>query len=77
MKVGKQMTLNQTGVDALRAMAAQTEPMFAQLRQTAGASTVAANHPFFDKVEEILLELPLQLEMLARAMEADAIEGGI
>ena len=77
MEAAEQMTLNQTGVDALRKMAEQVEPMFFQLRKTAGASTVAANHPLFDKVEEILLELPFQLETLAEAMELDAVEGGL
>ena len=38
MENPQQMTFNQKGVDALRDMANQIEPMFETLRKTAGAS---------------------------------------
>ena len=77
MESPKQMTLNQTGVDAVRAMAAQIEPMFFQLRKTAGQSKVS-HDPLYDQLEEILLELPYQLEEIAKKMEkTDPVQGGI
>ena len=73
----KQMTLNQSGIDAVRNMAAQVEPMFFQLRKTAGQTQVS-HDPLYDQLEEILLELPFQLEKIAEKMEKiDPVQGGI
>ena len=77
MSTSNQMTLNQTGIDAVRNMAAQIEPMFFQLRKTAGQSQVSFE-PLYDQLEEILLELPFQLEEIAKKMEElDPVQGGL
>jgi len=70
------MSLNQTGVDAVLDMAKQIEPMFEMLRKTAGASQVAYD-PLYDKLEDVLLELPFQLEEIAEKMKAQGVEGGL
>jgi len=72
----EQMSLNQTGVDAVLDMAKQIEPMFEMLRKTAGASQVAYD-PLYDKLEDVLLELPFQLEEIAEKMKAQGVEGGL
>tara|TARA_Y100000593_G_scaffold90123_1_gene175728 strand:- start:400 stop:690 length:291 start_codon:yes stop_codon:yes gene_type:complete len=77
MENPQQMTFNQKGVDALRDMANQIEPMFETLRKTAGASQVAYD-PLYEQLEDILMELPYQLEEIAKKMEkADPVQGGI
>lgn len=77
MEATTQMTLNQTGIDAVLSMAAQVEPMFFQLRKTAGQSQVSFD-PLYDQLEEILLELPFQLEKIAKKMEeVDPVQGGL
>lgn len=73
----QQMSLNQSGVDALMKMASQIEPMFEIFRKTAGQSSVGANHHHFDKVESILLDLPFWLEEIAEAMGEQGVEGGL
>ena len=77
MENPQQMTFNQKGVDAVRDMAAQIEPMFFQLRKTAGQSK-ASHDPLYDQLEEILMELPYQLEKIAKKMEEeDPVQGGL
>ena len=73
----EQMTLNQTGVDALTEMAQQIEPMFEIFRKTAGQSSVAANDPLYDQIEDILMELPYQLKEIAKKMKKGGVEGGL
>mgnify|MGYP003978578161 CR=1 FL=1 len=73
----QQMTLNQTGVDAVLNMAKQIEPMFQILRKTAGANGAVANSPLFLELENTLLELPYQLEEIADLMETQGVEGGL
>ena len=70
------MTLNQSGVDTIRDMAEQIEPMFEMLRKTAGASQVAYD-PLYEQLEEILLDLPGQLEEIAGKMAKQGVEGGL
>ena len=72
----EQMTLNQSGVDAVLAMADQIEPMFHILQKTAGQSS-AAYDPLYEKLEEILLDLPGQLEDIAKIMHKQGVEGGL
>ena len=72
----EQMTLNQSGVDAVLAMADQIEPMFQILRKTAGQSP-PAYHPLYEQLEEILLNLPSQLEDIAKIMKDQGVEGGL
>ena len=72
----QQMTLNQSGVDAVLAMADQIEPMFQILRKTAGQSS-AAEDPLYEQLEEILLDLPGQLEDIAKIMKEQGVEGGL
>lgn len=72
----EQMTLNQSGVDAVLAMADQIEPMFQILRNTAGQSP-AAYDPLYEQLEEILLDLPSQLEDIAKIMKEQGVEGGL
>ena len=72
----EQMTLNQSGVDAVLAMADQIEPMFQILRKTAGQSS-AAEDPLYDKLEELFLDLPGWLEDIAGKMQEQGVEGGL
>ena len=72
----EQMTLNQSGVDAVLAMADQIDPMFQALRKTAGQSDVAFD-PLFEEVEEILLDLPSYLREIAKKMKEQGVEGGL
>ena len=72
----QQMTLNQSGVDAVLAMADQIDPMFQTLRKTAGQSDVSFD-PLFEEVEEILLDLPSYLREIAKKMKAQGVEGGL
>ncbi len=75
MENPQQMTFNQKGVDAVRAMADQIEPMFQTLRKTAGQSQVSFD-PLYEQLEDILLELPYQLEEIAKKMEkSDPVQG--
>ena len=75
MENPQQMTFNQKGVDSVRAMADQIEPMFETLRKTAGQSKVAFD-PLYEQLEDILLELPYQLEEIAKKMEkSDPVQG--
>ena len=73
----QQMTLNQSGVDALLAMADQIEPMFEIFRKTAGQSDATAYDPLYEQIEEILLELPYQLQKMAENMSKQGVEGGL
>lgn len=73
----EQLTLNQTGVDALNDMAAQIEPMFDTFRKTAGQSDATAYDPLYEKIEEILLDLPGWLEDMAQKMSKQGVEGGL
>ena len=72
----QQMTLNQSGDDAVLAMADQIDPMFQILRKTAGQSDVSFD-PLFEEVEEILLDLPSYLREIAKKMKAQGVEGGL
>ncbi len=72
----QQMTLNQSGVDAVLAMADKIDPMFQTLRKTAGQSDVALD-PLFEEVEEILLDLPSYLREIAKKMKEQGVEGGL
>lgn len=72
----EQMTLNQSGVDAVLEMAEQIEPMFQILRKTAGQTDISGD-PLYEQLEEILLDLPFQLEEIAKKMKAQGVEGGI
>ena len=63
-------------VAQLRAMADQIEPMFHILQKTAGQSS-AAYDPLYEKLEEILLDLPGQLEDIAKIMHKQGVEGGL
>ena len=75
MENPQQMTFNQKGVDSVRAMADQIEPMFETLRKTAGQSKVAFD-PLYEQLEDILMELPYQLEEIAKKMEkSDPVQG--
>ena len=75
MENPQQMTFNQKGVDAVRAMADQIEPMFQTLRKTAGQSQVSFD-PLYEQLEDILMELPYQLEEIAKKMEkSDPVQG--
>ena len=75
MENPQQMTFNQKGVDAVRAMADQIEPMFEMLRKTAGQSQVSFD-PLYEQLEDILMELPYQLEEIAKKMEkSDPVQG--
>jgi hypothetical protein len=77
MENPQQMTFNQQGVDAVLNMAKQIEPMFQMLRKTAGQSEVSGD-PLYEQLEEILLELPYQLEEVAEKMKMlDPVQGGI
>ena len=72
----EQMTLNQSGVDAVLAMADQVEPMFHTLRKTAGQSDVSFD-PLYEELEEILLDLPSYLREIAKKMKEQGVEGGL
>ena len=72
----EQMTLNQSGVDAVLAMAEQIEPMSQILTKTAGQSDVSFD-PLFEEVEEILLDLPSYLREIAKKMKEQGVEGGL
>ncbi len=65
----KQMVFNQREVDSVRKMARQIEPMFGILRDGAGQKMPPSAYKLYDELEEILLELPYQLEKLARQLE--------
>ncbi len=70
------MTLNQSGVDAVLAMADQADKMYKTLRDTAGQSNVAFDE-LFGEVEEMLLDLPSYLREIAKKMKEQGIEGGL
>jgi hypothetical protein len=77
MENPQQMTFNQQGVDTVLNMAKQIEPMFEMLRKTVGQSEVAGD-PLYEQLEEILLDLPFQLEEVAEKMRVlDPMQGGI
>jgi len=66
---GKQMVFNQREVDSVRKMARQIEPMFAALRAGAGQKIPPSAYKLYEELEDILLELPYQLEELAEQLE--------
>ena len=71
------MTFNQQGVDAVLNMAKQIEPMFEMLRKTAGQTQVA-HELLYEELENILLDLPIQLEEVAEKMKKlDPVQGSI
>ena len=72
----EQMTLNQSGVDAVLAMADQADEMGRTLQKTAGQSRVAFDE-LFAEVEEMLLDLPSYLREIAKKMKEQGIEGGL
>ena len=72
----EQMTLNQSGVDAILAMADQADKMYRTFQKTAGQSNVAFD-PLFEEVEEMLLDLPSYLEEIAKKMREQGVEGGL
>lgn len=72
----EQMTLNQSGVDAVLAMADQADKMYRTLQKTAGQSN-AAFDPLFEELEMILLDLPGKLEDIAKKMHEQGVEGGL
>jgi hypothetical protein len=77
MENPQQMTFNQQGVDTVLNMAKQIEPMFEMLRQTAGQSQVA-HELLYEELENILLDLPIQLEEIAEKMKKlDPVQGGM
>ena len=77
MEDPQQMTFNQSGVDAVLAMAKQIEPMFEMLRKSAGQTEVSGD-PLYEQLEDILMELPYQLEEIAKKMEKrDPVQGGL
>ena len=75
MEQPQQMTLNQSSVDVVLNMAKQIEPMFEAFRKSAGQSEVVVDDPkgLYEEIESILLELPFQLEEIAKKMA----KGGI
>lgn len=72
LQEAEQMTLNQSSVDVVLDLAKQAEPMFEAFRQSAG-QTEAAGDPLYEQIEEILLELPFQLEEIAKKMSEQGI----
>ena len=72
----EQMTLNQSGVNAILAMADQADEMGRTLQKTAGQSNVAFDE-LFAEVEEMLLDLPSYLREIAKKMKEQGIEGGL
>ena len=76
IKEEKQMVLNQSGVDAILAMADQADEMGRTLQKTAGQSRVAFDE-LFAEVEEMLLDLPSYLREIAKKMKEQGIEGGL
>ena len=77
MENPQQMTFNQTGVDAVLAMAKQVEPMFEMLRNYAGQTEVSGEL-LYEELENILLDLPIQLEEIAEKMKKlDPVQGGL
>ena len=72
----EQMMLNQSGVDAILAMADQADEMGRTLQKTAGQSRVAFDE-LFAEVEEMLLDLPSYLREIAKKMKEQGIEGGL
>ena len=70
------MTLNQSGVNAILAMADQADEMGRTLQKTAGQSNVAFDE-LFAEVEEMLLDLPSYLREIAKKMKEQGIEGGL
>ncbi len=70
------MTLNQSGVNAILAMADQADEMGRTLQKTAGQSRVAFDE-LFAEVEEMLLDLPSYLREIAKKMKEQGIEGGL
>ena len=72
----EQMMLNQSGVDAILAMADQADKMGRTLQKTAGQSRVAFDE-LFAEVEEMLLDLPSYLREIAKKMKEQGIEGGL
>jgi len=72
----EQMTLNQSGIDAILAMADQADEMGRTLQKTAGQSRVAFDE-LFAEVEEMLLDLPSYLREIAKKMKEQGIEGGL
>ena len=72
----EQMTLNQSGVDAVLSMADQADKMYRTLQDTVGQSDVAFD-PLFEELEEMLLDLPSYLRELAKKMKEQGVEGGL
>ena len=72
LQEAEQMTLNQSSVDVVLDLAKQVEPMFEAFRQSAG-QTEAAGDPLYEQIEQILLELPFQLEDIAEKMREQGI----
>ena len=72
----EQMTLNQSGVDAVLAAADQADKMYRTLQDTVGQSDVAFD-PLFEELEEMLLDLPSYLREIAKKMEEQGVEGGL
>lgn len=72
----EQMTLNQSGVDAVLAAATQADKMYRTLQDTAGQSDVAFDD-LFEEVEQMLLDLPSYLREIARKMQEQGVEGGL
>ncbi len=65
----KQMVFNQREVDSVRKMARQIDGMFGTLRAGAGQKIPPSAYDLYDELEDILMELPYQLEKLARQLE--------
>ena len=72
----EQMTFNQSGVDAVLAMADQADRMHNTLVKTVGQSNVAYD-PLFEELEDILIDLPGKLEELAQKLHKQGVEGGL
>lgn len=72
----EQMTFNQSGVDAVLAIADQADKMYRTLQNTVGQSNVAYD-PLFEELEDILIDLPGKLEELAQKLHRQGVEGGL
>ena len=66
---GKQMVFNQREVDSVRKMARQIDAMQSALTRGAGQKMPPSAYKLFDEIDDILMELPYQLEELAKQLE--------
>jgi hypothetical protein len=69
----RQLSLNQNEVDQVLAMADAIEPMFSIFRKLHSIPQSWLDNGEYDKIDELLLDLPEELRALAKDMK----EGGI